>query len=119
MSDVQLVIADPGLAADEMLARRCLEVLDRHYSGHKWGVEAKSEQGVVIVRNYDLSGRWGFLLKLHGFNGLYMDPNLDSVMRAGGELLERYRVIRGRYKPENYSHLPKMVSYSSRAKPPE
>lgn len=79
-----------GPAVDVVLAKNAAEVLNKHYPGHLWGINVDGSTGVMQVFNLALSGRWGFILKLDK-----IDPELKAVMRAGGELLERYRVKRG------------------------
>ena len=90
--------------ADIALAERLAEVLDRHYPGHLWGVRVDSWQGIAVVFNLRLSGRWGFLLKLRDLT--YENEIAREAMQAGGELLERYRVSRGRFKEDEYVLVP-------------
>jgi hypothetical protein len=87
--------------ADIGLAKRFAEVLDRHYPGHLWGVRVDSGQGIAVVFNLGLSGRWGFMLKLRELT--YEGEIAREVMLAGGELLERYRLSRGRFKEDEYA----------------
>ena len=47
-----------------------------------------------------LSGRWGFVLKED-----QLDPDYKSVMRAGGEILERYNVRRGAASTDEIKNL--------------
>ena len=94
----QLVKLDgeDGISASGMLlVKRVAETLHKHYPGHLWAVNIDEEGGVVTVMNLALSGKWGFLLKLRV---VQEDPDLKCVMRAGGELLERYRLRRGSYQ---------------------
>ena len=79
-----------GPATDVLLAKNAAAILDKHYPGHLWGINVDGAGGVMQVFNLALSGRWGFILKLDK-----IDPELKAVMRAGGELLERYRLKRG------------------------
>ena len=81
-------------AAGEVLAKNAADTLHKHYPGHLWAVHVDETGGVMTVFNLMLSGRWGFLLKIKD-----IDPEMKKVMRAGGELLERYRVKRGMFTP--------------------
>ena len=90
--------------ADMALAKRLAEVLERHYAGHLWAVKVDSSQGIATVQNLRLSGRWGFMLKLRDM--AYQDEIAREAMQAGGELLERYRLSRGRFKESEYEALP-------------
>lgn len=89
---------------DLALAKRIAESLHRHYPDHLWGVGADAASGVVKVMNLRLSGRWGFILKIRDL--AYEDEIEREAKRAGGELLERYRLSRGRYRPSEYEALP-------------
>ena len=80
--------------ANEMiLAKDMAEALNGAYPGHLWAVNVQEAQGIATVHDLYLSGTWGFTLKL--------DKNYSAsdfkrrVIRAGGELLERFRVKRG------------------------
>lgn len=102
MSSPTLMLERPLSADDRMLGRRILETLGRHYPGWAWTVEMFPGSGVVVIRNLDMGifgkhRHWGFVL--HKRN-LYSDAALKSVMRAGGELLERYNRARSRFEPE-------------------
>ncbi len=99
-------VEDAQLNANDMLlAKRMAETLTTHYPGHIWAVNVDSRPtvGIATVMNMRLSGKWGFVLHL---KDLYTDPDLKSVMRAGGELLERYRLKVGRFNPDQYDALP-------------
>ena len=53
--------------ADLEIAKQMTVVLDRHYPGHMWAVNVDSAGGVATVKNFRLSGQWGFVLKLGRF----------------------------------------------------
>ena len=79
-------------AYDLWVARRAYALLDRAYPGHGWQVIADSAQGYVGVRLPILTGgNWAYLIK-------WADLTPAQVIRAGGELLERYRLPRGRFE---------------------
>ena len=77
------------------LSKLIAEKLHKEYPGHLWAVQADIEQGMATVRNLALSGEWGFYLKL---SEVVNDPYLKKVKWAGGEILERYRLHRGRFE---------------------
>ena len=69
------------------------EALHAAYPGHLWGVTCEGEKGIATVRNLALAGNWGFVLKLAD---IYSASDWKKVVvRAGGELLERFRLRRG------------------------
>lgn len=69
-------------------ARKIGEFLLTCYPGHVWAVTVIS--GVAQIRNFLLSGVWGFQIPLDK-----IDPEMKVIMRAGGEVLERYNQRRG------------------------
>jgi hypothetical protein len=79
--------------ANFTIAKEVAETLDKHYSGHAWMVTAEVEQGIVKVWNGKLSGTWGFIVNMAD---LANDPKMKIVIKAGGEILERYNLSRGK-----------------------
>lgn len=79
---------------DEWAAGEVLRELEREYPGHLWRVIHDSFQGVCLISIPVLMGVNKYMavnLKTHA---------LDShrVKVAGGEILERYRLKRGRFQ---------------------
>lgn len=94
---------DPNINGnDYVTAKNMADVLNKAYPDHLWGVTCDGSTGIATVRNLRLSGQWGFILKLSEIN---TDPTLKCVKMAGGELLERYRLSRARFKQDEYEHL--------------
>lgn len=95
---------DPNVVqADYAIAKQIAEILHTQHPGHLWGVTVQSDQGIATVRNLRLSGNHGFVLKLRDivtYKELY-----KRTVWAGGELLERYNISRGRFKEDEYAQL--------------
>ena len=99
-----MIVTDaPQLAASDLvLARNMAETLHRHYPGHAWAVTC--ERGVATVRDLLLSGQMGFVLRVAD---QYSASEFErAVVRAGGEMLERYRLSRGQPRDDEYENLP-------------
>lgn len=84
----------PG--GDMVLAKRALALLLKHYPGHPWSVRVTSYQGILtvrlLIRGYErFTSLFHYFIKLDLVHG---DPNLKCVVRAGGELLERWGLAR-------------------------
>lgn len=94
MSEIVTGIVDGSEAqlAEFDLAKRVGDKLTATYPNYLWQVTCR--EGVVFVNNVNLSGRWGFVLKDKDLYGTSATDFDKRVMRAGGELLERYRVSR-------------------------
>lgn len=86
------LVDSPQLGANElMLAKNAAEALHKAYPGHLWAVSVNGS--VLQVRNLYLSGHWGFVLHIPQF---FSASDWDKkVLRAGGEVLERYKQRRG------------------------
>lgn len=84
------------------MSNRMADLLHRHYPGYKWAVRVNIDGGIVTVLNLMLSGRWGFVIKLIE---LQEDVGDKKLVRAGGELLERYRLSRGAMNESEYMNL--------------
>ena len=88
--------AEPGHSVeldDMLLAKRIIKVLNDHYPEHLWAVHVNSEGGVVIIKNFRISFRYGMVLHL---KNVYADPSLKRVIQFAGEFLERANMKRGR-----------------------
>lgn len=78
---------------DIALAKQIAEDLMQFYPGYLWAVHVNSYQGILDIKNLNLSGNYGMRRKLgkdYSASSLKKD-----VMRWGGEILERYRMNRG------------------------
>lgn len=95
----------PHLSALDMnMSKTLAEALHRHYPGHLWGVNVSHRTGLIEIRNLYLAGNWGYVMKLqpiYSISSLEMD-----VMRAGGEILERFRMSRAQFQAEQYAAAP-------------
>lgn len=76
------------------LAKQMAEALHGAYPGHLWGVCVSERTGMADIRNLALSGQWGYRLKLKDHYSA--SEWRAEVIRAGGEILERFRVARGK-----------------------
>ena len=83
---------------DHMMAKNVAEMLEKKYPGWLWAVSV--DKGLVTVKSMMLSGNWGFILHENK-----IDNDLKSVVKAGGEILERYNQHRGNFNQTNYSDL--------------
>lgn len=72
------------------LAGRLADELVKAYPGYAWAVNV--EGSVINVQNLSLSGRWGFTLHTAKLPADYR----PVMIKAGGELLERFRQPRGK-----------------------
>jgi hypothetical protein len=100
----ELVTDNPvGAANDILMSKEMAEALHAAYPGHMWAVAVDGSIGFADVRNLALSGSWGFRIKL---DNIYSGSSFKrDVIRAGGELLERYRMSRGKFRADEYAIL--------------
>lgn len=92
MSNIIVDLAGVNLSgAADTLARNLIARLDSAYPAMEgaWRVTVNERGGVVEVTNLLLTGRWGFLMHINK-----IDSEGRKVVRAAGELLERYRISR-------------------------
>lgn len=93
---------------DMVMAKQIADVLGRHYPNHPWMVHVNGKQGIAVIRNRMLSGQWGYVLKL---KDVISATDLDAkAMKAGGEILERFRLKRGQFNGEHWAGLPTNVA---------
>jgi hypothetical protein len=80
---------DPHREWDDTVARAIGRVLHTHYRGHAWNVWVSREQGIAkIWISVLMNPQTPYVLKLTE----QLQPG--DVMRAGGELLERFGIPR-------------------------
>ena len=91
-------------ALDMATAKDYADALNTAYPGHLWAVNVQGEQGIATIHNLMLSGKYGYLLHL---NKRYSasEARTKAVM-AGGEILERFKVRRGRMDEEKMGLMP-------------
>lgn len=92
-------VASATMTTNERVqAKNAMAMLLKHYPGYYWSVTINA--GVMTVTNMNLSGKWGFVIHLSKLSGDYRE-----LVNAGGELLERYRVHRGKMKRDELAEL--------------
>ena len=91
-------------ALDMATAKDYADALNTAYPGHLLAVNVQGEQGIATIHNLMLSGKYGYLLHL---NKRYSasEARTKAVM-AGGEILERFKVRRGRMDEEKMGLMP-------------
>lgn len=82
-----------------ILVKDAADILERNYPGWLWAVQPDEKGGVINIFSFRLSGQWGYTLHT---SRLQADPTMRDVVRAGGELLERFGFPRGPYPSEAY-----------------
>lgn len=98
-------ISEDSKGGDAVLVARAMKKLIDCYPDYWWRVEIDDRffVGMVYILNLDINaalfGGNSYGYKLH-LKAVQSDTNLISVMRAGGEILERARLTRGRNKGE-------------------
>lgn len=98
-----IVIAEWDEFADERLSHDLAQVLTTTYPGYSWGVHVNSRGGVVNILNLTFSGEMGYRFKIRK-----LDTDLPRlVMRAGGEILERFDHPRRRFDADIHRALPR------------
>lgn len=108
---VAQLVESPQLEANELIiARLIAETLHKHYPGHLWAVAV--EENRLIIKDLYLSGEWGFVLFLT--NVYSISSLIKDAVRAGGEILERYRQARSGMRVEDIAALP--TDFSGRHK---
>lgn len=105
MSELGLLATDtPEINANDLImSKNMADALHKHYPAHLWAVRCDGTTGMADVYNLALSGKRGYRLKLKDF---YSASSFEkNIVRAGGEILERYRLARGSLNINHYSTL--------------
>lgn len=90
-------------ANDMVMAKEIADTLNTHYPQWLWGVNVDGKNGVANIHNLMLHGQMGYVLKL--VNIFSASDFKRDVIRAGGEILERFGANRGRFDENKYLQL--------------
>ena len=110
---MQQLTDDPHVALNDYLtAKSMAEALHTAYPGHLWGVTCDGRAGFADVRNLALSGNWGYRIRLAA---MYSASQFKKdVLKAGGEVLERFSLSRGKLNEDHLNNL--SVDFAGRVK---
>ena len=94
-----------GLPASlHILCKDTADLLTRHYPGFLWAVQPDLAGLVVNIFCLNFHDTWGYTIKVIDLD---MDPNRREVVRAGAELLRRFRYPGTRYSTELANAVPR------------
>jgi hypothetical protein len=86
-------------AEDLTMSKDVGDALNKAYPNWAWAVHANTVGGVVDIWNPALDMKYGFRLMISDINN---DPALRCVLRAGGEMLERFKMNRGKFNLDDW-----------------
>lgn len=78
-----------------ILTKDTADKLEKHYPGWLWTINPDENAGMMYIYALRLSGEFGYKLKI---GDIQDDETRKFALRAGGEILERYGLKRGKYK---------------------
>lgn len=101
-------------ASTVLLVKHVGDELEKRYPGWLWALIPDETGGILDILSLRLSGEWGYRMRLADIQG---DPKvaMPAVMRAGGEILERFGVPRGTYRYDDWATAPKDFAGMARA----
>lgn len=82
-----------------VLVKGAADTLERHYPGWLWCIRPDEGGGIVDLFALRISGRLGYTLHTRR---LQEDPDYRCVIRAGGEILERFGFRRGPFSHDQW-----------------
>jgi hypothetical protein len=87
-------------ASTVVIVKRVGDILESNFPGWAWVIAPDERGGIITIRSMRLDARYGYLLHIARIQD---DPQLSAVLRAGGEILERAGMPRGRYTHEAWA----------------
>ena len=110
-TDSQSILVDAqesaGDALDFSMSKNIAEALNTKYPGHLWAVRVRGEQGIATIHNLMLSAEYGYLLKLE--NNYSISDLIARAVRGAGEILERFKQVRGKVDDDSIASMPMNV----------
>lgn len=88
-----------------VVAKDGAETLNQHFPGHLWAIQINAKGRVFHVFNHALHDQWGYLIRADEV--IHQGSIRRVFLKAGGEILERFGLKRGRLDPMAYAALPK------------
>jgi hypothetical protein len=89
---------------DLIMSKNMADTLHKHYPEHRWAVCVEGANGIAKVYHLDTSGSKAYILDLAS---IYSSSSFDrDLIKAGGEILERHRLARGRFNLDRWENLP-------------
>lgn len=103
---MQLLSAEAGInPQDAATAKQIGDMLNRAYPGHLWAINSQWEHGILTIQCLDLPCNYGYVVHLLP---TYSSSDLEARCRRGaGEVLERFGLSRGQWKPDEVAALTK------------
>lgn len=100
-----MIIQDQIVDLRDFELSQCIAVkLNEHYPGHMWGVVAVHKTGIVQILLCAANMKYGMELHISDINS---DPTLKGVVIAGGEILERNGLARGKFNEDDWRSAPR------------
>jgi len=79
------------------LTKDTADKLEKNFPGWLWCIDPDENAGMMYIFSLRLSGEYGYKLKIKDIQD---DETRKFAIMAGGEILERYGIRRGKYKRE-------------------
>lgn len=89
---------------DFELSQQIAVKLNQHYPGYMWGVDAVHKTGIVQIQLMGANMKYGMELHISDINS---DPGLRGIVIAGGEILERNGLTRGKFNEDKWRSAPR------------
>lgn len=89
---------------EQLLAADAGDALHVAYPGHWWAVSASERDGMLDVR-LAMAMNWGFRIKIAAGAEYSASDLKRRVLMAGGEILERFKLSRGRARADEINGL--------------
>ena len=115
----EAVSDDPATLALELrLAKSLVDTVLAEYPGYVWGVEVNFAGKVATLKlPYLMQSSHCYCIHLDSVTSF---PDMQKIMRkAGGELLERFRLDRAGYNVTNFQEARKLALTDHKQKMPE
>ncbi len=96
MSEIQTVQS----ASLRILIHNVMHRLGKSFPGYDWLVSADDQTGVIDIYLPEMGGNMAYTLHIKK-----LDARLSSVVKAGGQILERYNLSREKMRVDDMATL--------------
>ena len=81
-------------ASTHILVKDMADLLIKNYPGFRWAIQPNEAGGVFNVFNLDFNAVWGYVIR---YDDVMNDPRRREAVRAGREILRRFRYPHHRF----------------------
>jgi hypothetical protein len=91
-------------ASTHILVKDMADLLTKRYPGFRWAIQPNEVGGVFNIFCLDFHSVWGYVIR---YDDVMNDPKRREAIKAGREILRRFRYRLDRFNPQEMALVPR------------